>query len=154
MKPNPASTNKLMIEAVGDADTTKDGLLFQMDERAASILGFSSHPTLQIPRGVAVKLKATHVPDYRRSIYSIYIYCNLCEHMNVGDKRVPLLRNVAFNSGGSFGATISIIYTNPLYVRLNTRSIHSIDVELRDDMGELIPFIEGKTTITLHFRRQ
>ena len=152
LKPNSRNTAKLVLEARPDPDKTKDGEILELGYRAASILGFNKN-AIVLPRGKTVRLKAAHPPDYRRSIYSLYVYCNLCENMDVGNKRVPLLRNVAFNSR-KFGDTISVIYNNPLYVSLKTRILDTIEVELKDDMGELIPFIEGKTTINLHFRRR
>lgn len=152
MSPDSVKTDQLMLEATGNPDKTKGRETLVFNERLASLLGFTK-THIAIPRGEKIKLKAKYPPSYQRSIYTIYVYCNLCENMNVGNKRVPLLRNVAFNNE-KYGSTISIVYTNPIYVKVNTRFINSIEVELRDDMGELIPFAEGKTSINLHFRRQ
>ena len=144
--------DKLELTATGSTDRTHDGETIHMNDRLATILGFTE-TSLKLQRGKEVSLKARYPPDYRRSIYSIYVYCNLCNEMIVGDRRVPLLRNVAFNTG-KWGATISVLFNSPLYVGLNASLIDTINLELRDDMGELIPFTEGKTVITLHFRRR
>ena len=123
-----------------------------MNGRLADLLGFKQK-TLKRTLGELVKLTAVYPPDLRRSIYSIYVYCNIIESIMVGSKRVPLLRAVHFNSG-LYGETISQHYPIPLYFSVNTQNISYVEVELRDDMGELIPFAEGKTSILLHFRRR
>lgn len=142
---------KLILKGTGLTDNS-DGVLVQMESKLATILGFTQC-SLILPKGRIAHLNAKLPPDYRRSIHNIYIYCSLCENTDVGDKRVPLLRNVAFNIE-KFGRTINVLFDSPLYVNVNTKLIESIDVELRDDMGVLVPFIEGKTVLTLHFRRK
>lgn len=144
--------DRLQLTGIGDSDKEADGNWLVLEPRLASLLGFKVNKVM-IPRGKAINLKANYPPDFRRSIYSIYVYCNLCNDIVVGGKRVPLLRNVAFNST-KWGSTVSILFNSPLYIGINASVINTIDIELRDDMGELIPFTEGKTVITLHFRRR
>ena len=121
--------------------------------KIAEILGFRKEIRLQRQMDKEVRVTAQFPPDLRRSIYSIYVYCSICEPVLVGTKRVPLLRSVSFNTG-KYGETISVLYSTPVYVSVNAKYINNIEVELRDDMGELIPFVEGKTSLLLHFRRR
>ena len=142
--------DKLQLHATPANDPQMDGEILTIEKRLASILGFTQR-SIKLLRGKPLLLKADHSPDYQQSIYSIYVYCNLCDNMFVGDKRVPLLRNVTFNTERW---SVSVLFNSPLYVQVNTGFIDKISVELRDDMGELIQFIKGNTVITLHFRRR
>jgi len=116
------------------------------EEGADVILGFENEAITQTTT-------AKHSPDMRRGIYSLFIYCDVCSETVVGNTRVPLLRTVSFPLA-SFGETISVIYNNPIYIPCMKRTIDSIGIKVCDDSGRLIPFIEGKTLITLHFRRR
>ena len=88
-------------------------------------------------------------------MYNIYVYCDVCSNTYVGDTMVPLLRTISFNSQSSnYGEAIWVLYNNPIYVPLNKRFIDNITVELYDDSGHEIPFVEDKTCVTIHFRRR
>ena len=129
------------------------GNILYLTGKIAEILGFRKEIKLQRQLDEEVRVTAEFPPDLRRSIYSIYVYCSICEPVLVGTRRVPLLRSVSFNTG-KYGETISVLYSTPVYVSVNAKYINNIEVELRDDMGELIPFVEGKTSLLLHFRRR
>ena len=87
-----------------------------------------------------------------RGISSVFIYCDLCEFIRVGNKHAPLLRNVAFNAT-KYGEMVHVNYNNPIYIPLCKSFIDSIEITLRDAKGDIIPFIEGLTTCLLHFKR-
>jgi len=110
------------------------------------ILGFNT----QI---IGITQKAQHPPDLRRGIYSLYVYCDICADMRVGNALVPLLRNVAFPTT-AFGETIHIIYNNPIYVQCNKRTIDTIQITICDDAGHRVPFVEGKTTVMIHIQKR
>ncbi len=116
-----------------------------LDASLASILGFKeeSHSKDCI---------AQHSPHFKRGIYNVFCYLNICESVRVGNILAPLLRTVNFKRG-SFGETVNIIYNNPIFTKVSKSFIDSIQVMLLDDMGRDIPFKEGKTIVTLQFRR-
>ena len=87
-----------------------------------------------------------------RGISSIFIYCDLCEQVRVGNTLSPLLRNVAFNPS-RYGEMINVTYNNLIYIPLIKSFIDKIMIHLCDASGETIPFIEGLTTCILHFKR-
>ena len=112
-----------------------------------NILGFQDMVT------IGQTSKASHSPDLRRGIYSLYVYCDVCANSYVGNAFVPLLRTVSFNSR-AFGDVISIIYDRPIYVPIIKHMIDTIGIQIHDDAGRMVPFIEGKTVITLHIRQK
>lgn len=87
-----------------------------------------------------------------RGITNLFIYCDLCEPIRVGDTQAPLLRTVAFNQK-KYGEMINLNYINPMYVKVNKTFIDTVQIMICDASGELIPFNEGLTTVILHFKR-
>ena len=91
--------------------------------------------------------------DFSNGIHAVYVYSNLCYPQLVGDSQTQLLRTVQIPDTVGFGHQIVNTYTSPIYVPLLMRDISEIEIVLRSDTGESIPFQFGRTIITLHFRR-
>lgn len=94
---------------------------------------------------------ASHGPNLRRGIHSIFIYCDVCEETMVGEGKSQLLRVVNFNRQ-NYNDSVNIIYNDPNYIPVTKTFINNIEIKLCDDMGNFIPFEEGKTILTLHFK--
>lgn len=94
---------------------------------------------------------SAHACDIDRGFSSMYIYCNLLEHIPVGDTKAPLLRIVRVT--GKSGEDVHTIYEKPLYVPLQQKNFDSIEIDIRSDTGKPVPFEYGKAIVTLHFRR-
>ena len=90
--------------------------------------------------------------DIRRGIYSLYIYCNICREIIVGDSKVDLLRIVPIQ--GEHGDYICKTYDSPTYTPLQRKNFNDIKIDIRDDVGEKIPFQSGKVIVTLHLRKR
>jgi len=73
---------------------------------------------------------------------NVYMYCDLLEHIMVGDIKAPLLRIVSRKT------TVSRVddkVFNPLqYVLLQKKSFDTINILLATDYGELLPFVPGR----------
>lgn len=93
-----------------------------------------------------------HKFDYIHINNSFYIYTNIIEEQIVGNTKTKLLRNV--NLQGKFMDNISIIYDNPHYVSLKLTEIQRININIRDNLGQLIDFSNETTRVIvkLHFR--
>ena len=52
-----------------------------------------------------------------------------------------------------FGDQIHISYPNTYYMPLLVREFDTIEIDIKDDSGENIPFEKGRCIITLHFRK-
>jgi hypothetical protein len=89
--------------------------------------------------------------DLQAGIHALYVYCDLLQFTHVGDIKAPLLRVV--DSGGEVGDVITRYYERPRYVPLQKKNFDSIQIIIRDDLGEKIQFESGKVLLTLHFRR-
>ena len=89
--------------------------------------------------------------NLRTEAHALYVYCDLLQHTHVGDIKAPLLRVVA--SDGETGDVITRYYERPRYVPLQKKSFDTIQLIIRNDLGEKILFTSGKVLVTLHFRR-
>ena len=95
--------------------------------------------------------KGTLEVNLLRGISSLFIYCDLIQPIHVGSIMAPLLRTVSFNVK-QYGEMINAHYTNPIYLPINKSHIDSVGIRIYDVIGQLIPFVEGVTTMILHFR--
>jgi hypothetical protein len=82
---------------------------------------------------------------------TMYVYCDLIEHVIVGDARVPLLRT--FGMEKSSNEVVHRTFQNPLYVPVQKKHFDSIEMNIMTDAGEPMPFAFGKSVAILHFRR-
>ena len=99
-------------------------------------------------------LKSKESPNVAElySITSIYIYCNIVQPQVVGNTMVPLLRTIPVT--GNSGDVITKTFTNIQYVPVQTKSFEDIEILLRTDTGDPVPFERGKAIATLYFRKQ
>jgi len=81
----------------------------------------------------------------------MFVYCDVVEHIPVGDTMAPLLRTVLVR--GNHGDQIGESFVNPIYLPVQKKSFGSIEVNIMTDTGDPVPFIDGRSTVTLHFRR-
>jgi hypothetical protein len=93
---------------------------------------------------------SAHACDINRGFSSMYVYCNVLEHIPIGDTKAPLLRIVHLSGKG--GDNVHTLYEKPLYVPLQQKHFDSIEIDIRSDTGNPIPFEYGKSIVTLHFR--
>ena len=100
----------------------------------------------------AGKHQGTQVVDIHQGFYSLYVYCNLIEPWLVGDTRAPLLRIVPVEGHG--GQMITKTYQHIQYLPLSQKHFRTIDIDIKKDTGEKVPFELGKLVVTLHFRKQ
>ena len=89
--------------------------------------------------------------DLQSGIHALYVYCDLLQFTHVGDIKAPLLRVV--DSGGEVGDVITRYYERPRYIPIQKKIFDSVQITIRDDLGEKIQFENGKVLLTLHFRR-
>mgnify|MGYP003449266021 FL=1 len=90
------------------------------------------------------------VCDIDRKVSSIFVYCDAIEHVQIGDVTAPLLRSISV--GGKQGEIIRRIFDKPLYVPIRKKNFDAIEIDMRTDTGDPIPFESGKSSVTLHFR--
>ena len=104
-------------------------------------------------------ISARREPFLRYGINNMYIYSSICRPIRVGETCVPLLKSLWINGENnnkrSFGEIRNIVVKNPMYIPLSSASINTVEVNIRSDSGDLIPFVAGSvTSLTLHFKRK
>lgn len=85
----------------------------------------------------------------------LFVYCDICEPYITGDVQTPLLRIVALDSQNDYAfASTRIKHFSPAqYITLRQTCFRTIEIDIRDHLGQSIPFEFGTLTVTLHFRR-
>ena len=81
----------------------------------------------------------------------LFVYCDILEHVPVGDGLAPLLRSVVVR--GKHGDRIGERFVNPMYLPIQKKSFDTIEINIMTDTGDPAPFIDGRSTVILHFRR-
>lgn len=122
----------------------------RLSESLASILGFD--PTKQ--RYVKGEYMARDSPLLNRDITGLYVYTNIVDSVYIGDVKAPLLLTCPFQQKGSHDIVHQLEFLNPTYTSLNRSVLKQIDIAIYDDAGALVPFLYGKTKLSLHFRRR
>jgi len=90
-------------------------------------------------------------PIIEPSLTSLFIYCDILEHVPVGDTLAPLLRCV--NIEGESGKRVGASFTYPMYIPVQKKVFDSVEINIMTETGDPAPFIDGPSTVTLHFRR-
>lgn len=114
--------------------------------------------------GVVMRGEGPHTPQYPYDIvriHSLMIYTDVIQYNIVGDTKAPLLRCIPFISKIKNNDVISTgqymnyqSFSTLQYKKLLKNTFHSIKVELRDALGEKIPFVSvGITRVVLQFRK-
>ena len=122
----------------------EEGCKISLGQRLSEQLGYARSSILQ-KSGYGQQ-----AVNLNRSLPSLYVYCDLVEPQFVGDSLSPLLRIV--NIQGKDGDIITKSYGNPRYLPLSKKYIDTVEIDIRDDTGEKVPFESGKVVATLHFR--
>jgi len=96
---------------------------------------------------------ASNTLSLTRRIHYMYVYSNINKLVRIGDTQAPLLAILPFDSSKCV-PHIERQFKYPMYISLARSRIAQMDIEIRDDAGQLIPFVEDAlTTIRLHFRQ-
>lgn len=89
--------------------------------------------------------------DLDHGFHNLYVYCDIVEPQCVGNSQVPLLRIVPVE--GEDGQRITKAFVSPQYVPISRKEFETIEVNIRRDSGEIVPFETGRLLVTLHLRR-
>ena len=117
----------------------------QLDDVLQSVLGFVGQSNLN-----ESKQTATMNPQLKREVNSLFIYCNVLSYIHVGNTEAPLLRQLPMASKEN--VVVDREFINKIYIPVNCNVLNRIDVSIHDQNGDLVPFKDGLTTLTLEFR--
>ena len=97
--------------------------------------------------------EGTNKPKILKHHQQMFIYSNIVEPVIVGDSSVPLMKSIWIEKHDQ-DEVVQINVENPMYLPVSTSCINNIEINIRDDSGQLIEFPKGsKTHLTLHFRK-
>ena len=122
----------------------KPNVEIELNEGLAQLLGFSN-------RTLTGNTQASFLPDINGGLFALYVYTDIIENQRVGDVSAPLLRIVPTNPKKA-GMVITHSYQMPHYMPIKTNYIDTIQIDIRSDFGEKVPFQSGKVVVKLHFR--
>ena len=123
----------------------KNGYQLGLIGRMSIILGFGNNDLKIITKTTV----SPYVTDLT-VVSTIYVYCDIVEPQVVGDTSAQLLKSIPVE--GTFGDIITKTFTNIQYVPIQRKSFEDVEVLLRSDTGDPVPFERGKVVTTLHFR--
>jgi hypothetical protein len=129
-----------------------------LPDALSEILGFPGGQILVAPKMVmgTPPKKIVTTSSYigvniHRTLHTMFVYCNIINHVPVGDIMAPLLRIV--NIEGQEGETVSQTYNRPYYVPVSVDELSTVHISIRSSLGEKINFQGGSATAVLHFKR-
>jgi len=114
----------------------------------ARLLGYESSVRYDVRNAKISKFP----PNLTGNIQSVYVYCDVAEHVVVGDIMAPLLRVVDMKRPTDHG-TMHRLLTRPLYVPLQNKHFDTIEINIMTDTGHPVPFVGGKSVVVLEFKR-
>lgn len=78
----------------------------------------------------------------------LFVCCDICEETIIGGKEAPLLRRISLGEKPE-----NITYTLPYYIPVKIGQLQQIAVYITDREGNLVSFLNGPVTVTLHFKK-
>jgi hypothetical protein len=125
------------------------GATVRFDEYLSALLGVSN--LMENKESTHQFLGGSLIGDIVGGMNALYVYCDIVENVPVGDTEAPLLRIV--DASGKNGEDIHRVFDKPRYVPLQKKKFESIEILIRNDIGEPVAFEGGRLTVTLHFQR-
>jgi len=85
---------------------------------------------------------------------TMFVYTDICESYITGDVRTPLLRTVPLDvESYVYGSVKYKSFSTSKYIPLLHTDLQTIEIDIRNEFGQPIPFEYGTLTVTLHFKR-
>ena len=152
-----------MNEVVGQDERFKDDVRFSFDtlnrkvtvylQNGAEIYFSDIGHMLRFSSNTPISSTsiAEREADLEQRFHDLYVYSDIVQAQLVGDALVPLLRIVPVQ--GNDGQRVSRSFERPHYLPVSRREFETIEVNIKRDTGESVPFELGKVLLTLHFRQ-
>jgi len=89
------------------------------------------------------------------NIRNMFVYCDVVEHVIVGDFTAPLLCIVQISLFDLRSAIMHTEVNTPLFVPVQKKSFDTIQIGIMTDTGEPVPFCDdsGKSHLVLKFKK-
>ena len=99
------------------------------------------------------KFRAFHPVEINGGYHSLYLYTDIVYPSLVGDSFAQLLRVIEVPRKYKFGDTVHLNYDRPHYMPVMLNNFETIEISIKDDTNSLIPFMFGRCTVVLHFKK-
>ena len=103
------------------------------------MLGFSPE------KAISNTTTAEREADLEHGFHDLFIYCDIVKPQPVGDALVPVK--------GKDGQGVYKSFQRPQYTPVTRKRFAAIEVNIKRDTGELVPFEFGRMFLKLHFRQ-
>ena len=97
---------------------------------------------------------AENVYDVSCGFKTIFAYSDIIKPNYVGDSLTQLLKCIEVPNNFSYGDQVHLIYDKIQYFPVCTNEFESIEIDLKDDSGENVPFTFAKNVVVLHFKKK
>ena len=118
--------------------------------KLAAMLGITTNPVHC--GNESRKYQGEDLFNLDETIHTLYVYCDIIENMPVGNEEAPLLRIVGVDA--KQGEIVRKTYDNPMYVPVRIKKFDTIEIDIKSNTGEHVPFQHSKSEVILHFRKQ
>lgn len=130
----------------------KDKTKLILHEGIAQMLGFEPGEIASPDINIEQTIFSTYVADPCAHYRVLLVYSDIVEPQIIGDVLAPLLRIV--NVRGKDGEMICETFDRPHYLPVSRKSFDSLEIVIRNHLGELTPFERGRSYVKLHFRQK
>lgn len=143
------------IKRVCVKTTCQDSIHYlKLSKKLSKILGFD------LPRNIVFASEETFTTSDRPANLSngfptmLMVYTDICEPYVTGDVHTRLLRAVSLSSTDyAYGSTKIKSFSPGMYLPLLYHSFQTIEIDIRDQHGDPLPFDCGTLAVTLHLKR-
>ena len=118
--------------------------------KLAAMLGIATNP--MHGGNARRKYQGEDLFNLDETIHMLYVYCDIIENMPVGSDEAPLLRIVGV--GAKQGEIVKKTYDNPMYIPVRIKKFDTVEINIKSNTGEHVPFQYSKSEVILYFRKQ
>ena len=132
----PSNVNDLY-----SSPTQADDPFYKFDHEGLHLSAFCNWRFMSLDKAYENAFGSPHHP--------LYVYCNAGESRVVGNQITDLLREIPYNA--------STRYFEPqhtVYVPVRGNVLDIIEVNVSENTGDLVNFLPGVTSVTLHFKNE
>lgn len=128
--------------------------ILKLPEKLNKILGFDKAQSISF-RNNEISVLSDRPANLSMGLPAILmVYTDICEPYVTGDVHTRMLRAVPLGSEHyTYGSTRIKTFSPPMYLPLLFHSFQTIEIDIRDQHGQLLPFDCGTLTVTLHLKR-
>lgn len=97
-----------------------------------------------------------YTADLSQNLKQLFIYCDIVEPQIIGSNQLKLLRVIPVTSRQPAHYDKYQALWEPQrveYLKLSKKHFDTIEIQIRDALRDVYPFIRGRTVVKLHFKK-